>query len=167
MLWGEAQILLKSNSQCSEFKKCCHDTRKELVTILIVAHFRPSVEMTKVTPILLASFPLNVQSVIAQNITQSGSVLDASSVCLDRIKYHPGMILSTGSCSGHPEFAQIEKIVSQKFCLSATIWQNGTVSIWDRTNFSAVMSPQCVWLGCHSWMISSPYQHTRCKENLR
>jgi len=69
--------------------------------------FRPSVEMTKVTPVLLASFPLNVQRVIAQNITKPGSILNASSVCVDGIKYHPGMILSTGSCSCLPEFAQI------------------------------------------------------------
>lgn len=73
---------------------------------------KPSVEISKVTPVLLASFPMNVQSVITQNIQdQSGSVFDVSSVCLDGIKYNPGMILCTGSCSGLPEYAQIEKIV--------------------------------------------------------
>lgn len=89
--------------------------------------FRPSVEMTKVTPVLLASFPLNVQRVIVQNITKPESVLNASSVCVDGIKYHPGMILSTGSCSGLPEFAQIQKIVAVNteimfVCHKMTAW---------------------------------------------
>lgn len=72
--------------------------------------FRPSVEMAKVTPILLTSFPLNVKRIITQYITNSGPVLDASSVSIYGIKYHQGVILSTGSCSGLPDFAQIEKI---------------------------------------------------------
>lgn len=73
--------------------------------------FRSSVEMTKVTPVLLASFPLNVQTVLAQNITTPGSVLDVSSVCVDGIKCHPGMILSAGSCSGLPEFAKLKRLL--------------------------------------------------------
>ncbi len=76
------------------------------------SYFRPLVEMTMVKPIVFASFPLNVQREIAQNTTKPGPILDASSVSVDGIKYHPGMILSTGSCSGLPEFAQIEKIVT-------------------------------------------------------
>lgn len=71
--------------------------------------FRPSVDMTRVTPALLASFPLNVQRVIAQDIAKVESVLDVSSVCIDGIKYHPGMILSIGPCSGLSEFSQIKK----------------------------------------------------------
>ena len=74
--------------------------------------FRPSVEMAKVSSVLLASFPLNVQREIAQNASKPWSVLEAPSVSVDGVKYQPGMILSTGSCSGLPEFAQIEKIVA-------------------------------------------------------
>lgn len=74
--------------------------------------FRTSVVISKVTPVLLATFPQTVQTAIAQNITVPGSVLDVSSVCVDRIKYHTGMILSAGSCSALPEFVQIEKIVA-------------------------------------------------------
>lgn len=61
--------------------------------------------MTRVTPILLASFPLNIQRVFARDIAKVESVLDVSSVCIDEIMYHPGMILSFGSCSGLSEFA--------------------------------------------------------------
>lgn len=76
---------------------------------------------------LLASFPLNVWTVLAQNITTPGSVLDVSSICVDGIKYHPGMILSAGSCSGLPEFAQIKKIVAANadilfVCQKMTAW---------------------------------------------
>ena len=74
--------------------------------------FRPSVEMSKVTAVPLASFPQMVQTAIAEHIAVVGSLFDASSVCIDGIKYHPGMILSAGSCSGLPEFAQIERIVA-------------------------------------------------------
>lgn len=89
--------------------------------------FRPTVEMTRVTPVLLASFPFNVQRVIAQHITMPGSVLDASSFCVDGIKYHPDMIGSTGSCLGLPEFAQIVKIVTANteilfVCHKMTAW---------------------------------------------
>ncbi len=74
--------------------------------------FRPSVEMSKVTPVLLATFPHSVQTAIAQNFTTPESVLEVASVSVDGIKYHPGMILSSGSCSGLPAFVQIHKIVA-------------------------------------------------------
>lgn len=91
------------------------------------AFFKPSVEMTRVTPVLLASFPLNVQRVFARDIAKVESVLDVSSVCIDGIMYHPGMILSFGSCSGLSEFAQIEKIVTANteilfICHKMTAW---------------------------------------------
>ena len=89
--------------------------------------FRPSVEMSQVTPVLLCTFPPNVQTAIAHNIRTPGSVLNASSVCVDGIKYHPNMILSAGSCSGLPEFAQIEKIIAADaailfVCHKMTAW---------------------------------------------
>ena len=43
------------------------------------AFFKPSVEMTRVTPVLLASFPFNVQRVFARDIAKVESVLDVSS----------------------------------------------------------------------------------------
>ena len=89
--------------------------------------FRPSVEMSKVTAVPLASFPQMVQTAIAEHIAVVGSLFDASSVCIDGIKYHPGMIISAGSCSGLPEFAQIERIVAANadilfVCLKMTAW---------------------------------------------
>ena len=50
-----------------------------------------------------------------------------SSVCVDGVKYDPGMIVSTGSCSGLPEFVQIEKIVAANteilfVCKKTTAW---------------------------------------------
>ena len=89
--------------------------------------FRPSVEMSNVTAVSLAIFPRMVQTAIAQNITMVGSLSDVSSVCIDGIKCHPGMILSAGSCSGLPESPQIEKIVAANaeilfVCLKMTAW---------------------------------------------
>ena len=89
--------------------------------------FRPSVEVTKAVPALLTSFPLNIQREITENFPKAGSVLVASSVCLDGVKYNPGMILSTGSSSCLPGFAQIEKILAanseiQFVCHKMTSW---------------------------------------------
>ena len=83
--------------------------------------------MSQVTPVLLCTFPPNVQTAIAHNIRTPGSVINASSVCVDGIKYHPNMILSAGSCSGLPEFAQIEKIIAADaailfVCHKMTAW---------------------------------------------
>lgn len=84
--------------------------------------FRPSVEMSKVKTVSTSTLPPSVQAVITQ-----GTVLDASSVCIDGIKYHPGMMLSSGSCSGLPEFVRIEKILADNaeilfVCLKMTAW---------------------------------------------
>lgn len=89
--------------------------------------FKPSVEMTRVTPVLLGSFPFSVQRVFARGIAKIESVLDVSSVCIDGIMYHPRMILSFGSCSGLSEFAQIKKIVAVNteimfICHKMTTW---------------------------------------------
>lgn len=91
------------------------------------AFFKPSVELTGVTPVLLASFPLNVQRVFTQDIAKIDSVLDVSSVCIDGIMYHPDMVLCFGSCSGLSEVAQIEKIVAANteimfICHKMTAW---------------------------------------------
>lgn len=91
------------------------------------AFFKPSVEMTRVTPVLIASFPLNVQRVLTQDFAKIDSVLVVSSVCIDGIMYHPGMILCFGSCSGLTKFAQIEKIVAANteimfICHKMTAW---------------------------------------------
>lgn len=70
------------------FKGTIHNPQnfKKVAMTQTPESIRPSVEMTKVIPVLLASFSLNVQTVIAENITMQGSVLDVSSVSVDRIK---------------------------------------------------------------------------------
>lgn len=73
--------------------------------------FRPAIDMTKVAMVSVSSFPSDVQSVLPQN-TAPGTMLVASSVCIDGIKYNKDMILCIGSCSGLPEFGQITQIVA-------------------------------------------------------
>lgn len=91
------------------------------------SYFRPSIELTKVTPLVLAALPVNVQRVITENITRPDSIFDASSVCVDGIQDHPGMVLSTSSCSGLPEFVRIYKVVAGNqqiwfVCHKMTAW---------------------------------------------
>lgn len=83
-----------------------------------VSYFRPSIELTKVTPLILAALPLNVQREVMESTANTGCAFDASSVFVDNVQYHPGMILSTGACSGLPRFVQIQKIVAgnKKIC---------------------------------------------------
>lgn len=82
--------------------------------------FKPSVEMDKVTMALITSYPENVQQVFRQTDPQLATVLVASSVFVDGIRYCTDMILSVGSCSGLPTFMQIKQTVTLTSCLSAT-----------------------------------------------
>ncbi|KAI2646975.1 Translation initiation factor IF-2 [Labeo rohita] len=60
---------------------------------------------------MVSSFPDNVQKCLFQMNGQQNTVLVASSVCVDGIKYAPHMIVSVGSCAGLPDFRQITKLV--------------------------------------------------------
>lgn len=89
--------------------------------------FRPAAGMTKVAMVSVTSFPSDVQRVLPQNVTAPGSVLVASSVCIDGIKYNTDMMLCIGSCSGLPEFGQITQIVAANpdilfVCKRMTAW---------------------------------------------
>lgn len=89
--------------------------------------FRPAVDMAKVSMVLVTSFPNDVQRVLPENITTAESVLVASSVCIDGIKYNIDMMLCIGSCSGLPEFGQISQIVAANtdilfVCKKMTAW---------------------------------------------
>lgn len=89
--------------------------------------FKPSVEMDKVTTAPITSYPENVQHVFRQRIPQLSTVLVASSVFVDGIRYCADMILSVGSCSGLPEFKQIKQIVAINteilfVCKTMTAW---------------------------------------------
>lgn len=124
------------------FKKAIHNTQnfKNEAMTLATKHqkvlsfhldsssfFRPAVEMAKVAMVLITSFPIDVQRALPQNLTDSGSVLLASSVCIEGIRYNTDMILCTGACSGLPEFGQITQIIAANpeimfVCKKMTAW---------------------------------------------
>lgn len=74
--------------------------------------FKPSIEMDKVTTASITFYPENVQQVFCQGVPQLTSVLVASSVYVDGIRYCADMIVSVGSCAGLPSFRQIKQIVA-------------------------------------------------------
>ena len=89
--------------------------------------FKPSVQMEKVTTASITSYPENVQQVFSQKVPQLATVLVASSIFIDGIKYCADMILSAGSCAGLPKFQQIKQIVAVNadiffVCNTMTAW---------------------------------------------
>ncbi len=60
---------------------------------------------------MTSTFPDNVQEFLRQKYAVQNTVLSASSVSIDGIKYNPDMIVSVGTCSGLPDFRQIFKIL--------------------------------------------------------
>lgn len=91
--------------------------------------FKPCMEINKVKSVMVASFPESVQNSIYLRNAQQNTVLVASSVCIDGIKYSADMLISVGSCSGLPDFRQITKIVviNTKIifvCRLMTSWYN-------------------------------------------
>ncbi len=79
--------------------------------------FKPSVEMDKVTTASITSYPENVQQIFCQRVPQLTSVLVASSVYVDGLRYCSDMIVSVGSCAGLPSFRQILFV-----CNEMTAW---------------------------------------------
>lgn len=73
--------------------------------------FKPAIEVNKMKSVMVSSFPENVQNWLCQRNKQLNTVLVASSVCIDGIKYSSDMVISVGSCAGLPDFRQIAKIV--------------------------------------------------------
>ncbi|XP_042630364.1 uncharacterized protein LOC109063425 isoform X1 [Cyprinus carpio] len=108
------------------FKQVIRDTKnfKNVTQTLPVRHqrlmayyvdspsfFKPSIQTEKVRGTLTSTFPDNVQEFLRQRYAVQNTVLSASSVSIDGIKYNPDMIVSVGTCSGLPDFRQIFKIL--------------------------------------------------------
>jgi len=74
--------------------------------------FKLDVEMAKVTPVLVTTFPENIQRALGQKLPHAQALLVAPSVCINGTDYKTDMILSAGSCSGLPDFKQITHIVA-------------------------------------------------------
>lgn len=74
--------------------------------------FRPSVEMEKVKTALVTSFLGHVQQQFHQIAPQLNTVLVASSVMVEGIKYSSDLVIFAGSCSCLPDFKQISQIVA-------------------------------------------------------
>lgn len=96
--------------------------------------FKPSIEMDKVTTALITSYPENTQQIFCQRIPQLATVLVASSVFVDGIRYCPDMILSVGSCSGLPNFKQIKQIVAIN---TEILFVCNTMTAWYHKHFRA------------------------------
>lgn len=78
---------------------------------------------------MVSSFPENVQNSLYEMNDRQSTVLVASSVCVDSVKYSADMVVSVGSCSGFPDFRMITKIVVINtnivfVCRLMTAWYN-------------------------------------------
>lgn len=98
--------------------------------------FKPSVEIHKVKSVMVSSFPENVQKWLNQTNSQLKTVLVASSVCINGIKYSADMVISVGSCAGLPDFRQIAKIVDINteiafVCRLMTSWYDEHLRVYD------------------------------------
>lgn len=98
--------------------------------------FKSSVEIKKVKSKMVATFPENVQNALYQRDGQKKIVLGASSVCVDGIKCSTDMVFSVGSCSGLPDFRQIEKIIAIKTDIifisrHITLWYNEHLRVYE------------------------------------
>lgn len=109
--------------------------------------FKPPVEIQKLKAVIVSSFPDDVQQCRFQMNGQQNTVLVASSVCVDGIKYAPDMIVSVGSCSGLPDFRQITKLVVINtqvvfVCRQMTLWYNEHLRSYELC--CSHLSPQSV-----------------------
>lgn len=108
------------------FKQVIRDTKnfKNVPQTLAVRHQRllayyidspsflkPPIQTEKVMGTLMSTFPQNIQEFLRQKYAVQNTVLAASSVSIDGIKYNPDMVVSVGTCSGLPDFRQIFKIL--------------------------------------------------------
>lgn len=73
--------------------------------------FKPALELDKVKSILVSSLPDNVQHYLLARYSSQNTVLAATSVIIDGVKYASDMLLSVGSCAGLPEFRQIQQVL--------------------------------------------------------
>lgn len=74
--------------------------------------FRPYIEMDRIPTVSVSSFPPNIQQFLSKKVAQLTSLLIASSVSIDGVRYCPGMVVSAGSWSGLPDFKLIEQILA-------------------------------------------------------
>lgn len=133
------------------FKKIVHHSHnfKNIPLTLAIRHqemmafhlastsfFKPSIEIHKVKSVMVSSFPENVQNWLNQRNNQLNTILVASSVCIDGIKYSADMVISVGSCAGLPDFRQIAKIVVINteiafVCRLMTAWYDEHLRVYD------------------------------------
>lgn len=115
------------------FKQVIHNTKKSknVPQTLAVQHqrmmayyvdsyslFKPSIQMDEVSLSLVSSLPENIQKLLKQRYVSQNTVLIASSVSVDGIKYSLDMIVSVGACSFLPDFRQIHNILIIYFLLN-------------------------------------------------
>lgn len=79
--------------------------------VLSSSFFKPSIRMDKMTLSSVSSLPENIQNLLNQRFASQNTVLVASPVSADGIRYSPGVIVSAGACSCLPEFRQIHSIL--------------------------------------------------------
>lgn len=85
---------------------------------------------------MVSSFLENMQNWLNQRNNQLNTVLVASSVCIDGIKYSADMVISVGTCAGLPDFRQIVKIVVINtdiafVCRLMTSWYDEHLRVYD------------------------------------
>lgn len=108
------------------FKQVIRDTKnfKNVPQTLAVRHQRllayyidspsflkPPVQTDKMMGTLMSTFLQNIQEFLRDKYAVQNTVLAASSVSIDGIKYNPDMVVSVGTCSCLPDFRQIFKIL--------------------------------------------------------
>lgn len=133
------QCILRENTFFKWVIRNAHNFRNVALTLAVKhqkmmayyldtsSFFKPSLEMDKVTMASITSYPENIQQVFCQRVPQLATVLVASSVFVDGIRYCADMIFSVGSCSGLPNFKQVKQIVAINteilfVCNTMTAW---------------------------------------------
>lgn len=65
--------------------------------------FKPALALGKVKSVMISSFPVSEQQQLMESNANT-TVLSATSVNIDGVRYAADMVVSTGSCAGLPEF---------------------------------------------------------------
>lgn len=118
------------------FKQVIHNTKnfKNVPQTLAVRHqrmmayhvdsfFKPSIQMDKVSLSLVSSLPENIQNLLKQRYASQNTVLAASSVSVDGIKYSSDMIVSVGLVHAYLSLGKFTTSLSLTvmFCFCANI----------------------------------------------
>lgn len=73
--------------------------------------FKPELELDQVKSVMISSLPESVQQHLLTGCAPQNTVLAATSVAIDGIQYAADMVVSVGSCTGLPEFRQIQQVL--------------------------------------------------------